>query len=310
MSEVVAENNVLTSVKEFFEDQREPPWFRLASFAQMVELFVLAEKVYVDEKSLRISGSGDFFTFLHPEMANLIVGLNVSDEERADALTFAEGQSTAFSGVSLDEWEYLQVLRGNFYLYLALTRGLPYFPGERRVPYLSVLESVSADMGGYKRIVTTFERLRREAYTQLRDSGLLRYRYSPLPYPPLFAYLVGRANSLFELFEIAVDLRDSADARAFRAWSRDLVAAETDERWLDAAKMFLEVEKHLRCLFLDTPQAQEVQLQLSFPAALGVGRNFRVGRRKRHLLFLKQVLSNQPSPSALSDKLRDLMRLR
>ncbi len=121
--------------------------------------------------------------------------------------------------------------------------------------------------------------------------------------------MVQRAANMHELFEIAIDMRDSRHARAFRRWCADLVVAEQEERWTDAGKMFNEVEAHLRALVLGDSPVRQAELQLSFPPAIGIAHGFPLARRPKHLLFLKQVISNQPALPQLEDKLRDMLRL-
>jgi hypothetical protein len=309
MNDVVADNNVLTSVKEFFENQQKPTWFRIASFAQLVELLVLADRVYVDDKSMAISGTDGFFASLHPEMGEIITGLGISDAERAEAVAFAH-QRYASNGTRLpSEWDELDLLRGHFYLYLAYQRGIPYFPSETRAPYLSALEPSFSHAAVFQQVFETFDRIRFEAYALLRERGFLTYRYRPLHHPPLFSYIVGRAQNLRELFEIAIDLRASAPARQFRRWCGKLAEAEREEHWLDAARMFLEVETHMRSLFASSASSPQVELQLSFPPAIGLAKDLPLKRCPPHLLFLKQVLTNQPRLPEVEAKLHDFMRL-
>ena len=294
MSDVVVDNNVLTSVKQYVTTQVEPSWFHLSSFAQMLELLVLADRLFVDEMSMHISGTDDFLTSLHPEMANVIAGLGVSDRERGAAVSFAQNHADAYPDSSLDEWSQLALLRGHFYLLLATSRGLPYFPSQQRASYLSALEPASSDVAVFARVAKAFERLRYEAYSVLRQSGDFAYRYRPLPYPPLFAFMVNRAANMRELFEIAIDMRESRHARSFRRWCADLVAAEQEERWTDAGKMFIEVEAHLRAIVLGDSPVRQAELQLSFPPAIGIAARSS-DRQARQALALSQAGHFEPA---------------
>jgi hypothetical protein len=309
MFPVLADNTVLTSVKALIENQEAPSYFRNSSFAQLIELLVLADLIYVDDMSFRISKIGGFLSSLNPGLTNIVTGLEVSDADRASAVTFAQQTSKSIGYQFSNDVDELHQLRGYFYLFLANRTDLPYFPIEQRSLFLSPLESGMNNVAVFRKVFEVYEEFRFEAYEELKTRGMLKGKYSGLPYPPIFYNVLARASNLYELFEIALDLRNSRKAISFRKWCADMIDAERHEDYISVRKMFEEMENFLKQICTYEPANYRVELQISFPPALKVPDILPYFRRKRHLLFLKQALSNRRQ-GEIENKLNELLQLK
>lgn len=112
MFPVLADNTVLTSVKALIENQEAPSYFRNSSFAQLIELLVLADLIYVDDMSFRISKTGGFLSSLNPGLTNIVTGLEVSDADRASAVSFAQQSSKSIGYQFSNDGDELHPWRG------------------------------------------------------------------------------------------------------------------------------------------------------------------------------------------------------
>jgi hypothetical protein len=280
-----------------------------SSLAQVIESLVLADRMVVDKMSFDISGMGSFLTSLDSDLLSVVGGVAISDDDRAVAVTFAREVSGAMGYRFKDEQDELQSLRAYFYSYISVKHGLPYFPNEKRTFFLSMLEGVrSASKPVFRAAFDVYAKLRQQAYAELRASGAIAYAFRELPFPPLFYYLLAQSNSIPELVHRALNLRDTKNARAFRKWCNDFTQAAANNDEIEANKMFRELAGYLDKICRYSQRKYAVQLQLSFPLGLGILAEVPLALgHKRHLLFLKQVLSTTNYPE-LEERVRRMLR--
>jgi hypothetical protein len=288
---ILADNNILSCVKALMETRKIPESFRVASLAQLIELIVLADCIFVDEMSMNISGTKDFFSFLNPEYAKVFEGISISGDDRAAAVSYAQDISRKISFQFDSKWDELHQLRSYFYYFLSSQHNLPYCPGEQRALFLSPIECANENPAIFRRIFKAYEKLRYDAFLDLHDKGILCSRYKRLQYPPIFLYVLERSSSLHDIFNVALDLRFQNNSISFRKWCSEFTKAEQNGDYGNAKKLFDEVDSYLKKICGTKTSNFPIGLQLSFPPAIIFSDVKPLLKRKKHLLFLKEVLS-------------------
>ena len=311
MLSILIDNNTLSGFKDYLE-YKSPDYFYLSSFAQFVESLVLSEQVFVDDMSFRISKIEEFLNFLNPELPKVVLGLPILDEDRASAVSFANDFKNKMSYCFVDKDDELQLLRAYFYSYISRKNGLPYFPHEKRAFFLSLSEEINNNYGLiFKKLFSPYDKLRYDAYQELKQKGLIHHKYRSLPFPQIFYYIVSKASNLLELIEIAIDLRDNKNAKGFRKFCNELVQAEINDDYISANRMFDEVETYLKriCTYQQTRYSAEFQFSfpLKMPSITLAGVPIDL-KRKKYLLFLKQILSTV-NYADIESKLNNILKI-
>ncbi|MFX0139121.1 MAG: hypothetical protein ACFFDN_36100 [Candidatus Hodarchaeota archaeon] len=306
MLSILIDNNTLTGFKNYL-GKKGVNYFYVSSFAQFIEALVLADKIFVDKMSFNISEIADFIEFLNPKLKKIVFGLEISDKIRGNAVSYAQDIERKLNFEYKEEYDDMHLLRAYFYRYLSIKYDLPYFPHIKRTFFLSLLEGLKENIAEYRKAFRIYENLRYQAYSDLLKKELINYEYKSLPYPQVFYYLVDKANNILELIEIAIDLRKSKNAIAYRKWCSELYEANKNYNHLKQDKLFKEVEKYFLKICSYQKSKDDIRWQISFPFSITLT-NIPFFKNKHHLLFLKQIIKST-NYKCIEEKLKGIFNI-
>lgn len=124
--------------------------------------------------------------------------------------------------------------------------------------------------------------------------------------PILFNYILSKANSFNELFDIALDLRQQKITRRFRRWCMDIDEALASGDQETAVRMIDETEDYIRDITNKTKSQLKTQVQVSFPPAVTLELPSVDIKRNYYLAFLKHLYKRSPLPVTQKDKIRQI----
>lgn len=129
--------------------------------------------------------------------------------------------------------------------------------------------------------------------------------------PLLFNYVLSHANSIPEIIEVALELRDKKETRRYREWCAELDQALHEGDQNEAIQMIGEANHFIENICKKTNTHSKFQLQISFPPAIILDIPYSKSfTRKNHLLLLKQVFQDARNPLLLESKIHKIFGIR
>ena len=190
----------------------------------------------------------------------------------------------------------------------SLRSGIPYYPyrlhGEMMLSRLFFSPSSRVFMG----------RLTEEKYRNFAKLNDYIYQNHArvINFPIIFNYLLSKAESMEDLFRIALDLRSGGETRRYRLWCSDLDQELAQGNQENALSLIEEADRFIGEISKITREESQVDIQISFPPAaiFPLSVLSEKMRRKNHLMFLKRVYRGSKSPLFAMEKAAKLFGFR
>ncbi|MCB0544983.1 MAG: hypothetical protein KDC70_15760 [Saprospiraceae bacterium] len=130
-----------------------------------------------------------------------------------------------------------------------------------------------------------------------------------IQFPLLFNYIITQANSVKDIFDIALNLKASKELRRYKTWCSELDNCLQEGMLKDANKLISDANQFISRITSPKISESKFSLQISFPPAVSFETPIGMPDfRKNHLIFLKDVYEGASTPKALEEKAKKLFR--
>ena len=264
-----------------------------SALIHFLDLTIFYDKIFYDDE-----WSSTWDHLLSGDARHILSPVGLSREEKEEFRPYSEQQTSNCkhdSGLN-------DVVRGGAYFYLGVSNamGIPYWPSPARADFLR--ENASLSAGPFFSLATKGyleEHLRQIEEEVLRS---LSVTSNNLRFMGLSTIVLANSNSRNDILRVALEIRDTREAREMRAWLSCMEEALAQGDVIKTARGAEDLKQVVdfvrRGLGLDSGSVGEVQLEVGLTPTITVGAAAlrrivnKITPRPLHITFLRRLLGN------------------